>query len=55
MGIAVVIPYVPKLNDAFGFVHPAPTFYGLVAAMVICYMTLVQLGKFVYQRVFHEW
>lgn len=55
LSIDWILPYIPGLNSAFGFVHLDPLMYAFVAGIVFGYCTLVQLVKIVYQRVWREW
>jgi P-type Mg2+ transporter len=47
--------YIPTLSSALQMQHPHPTFYGFLVPILISYMLLVQLMKFIYKRVHKEW
>lgn len=53
--IAMVIPWIPKVNKALKFETPEPEFYAFVAAICVMYTGLVQVGKTIYVRTFKEW
>lgn len=55
LGVALALPYIPKLGDLLGFVHLDATFYGFLAVIVVLYCTLVQLVKTGYQQIWKEW
>jgi Mg2+-importing ATPase len=50
VAIAAVIPYIP-LGTYFGFVPPPAQFYGILAAMVLIYLVIVEVTK----KGFYRW
>lgn len=54
-GIAIAIPYMPKVNTALRLVPPEPVFFAYLAAMITCYALVVHVAKTVYQLAFKEW
>lgn len=53
--IGIVLPYLPGLSEALGFVRPADSFLGFLAAEIVLYCVLVQGVKMVYKKLFHKW
>ena len=53
--IAMVVPYIPGLNNALRMGTPVREFYGFLVVMVIAYALLVHIAKTIYQRTFNEW
>jgi Mg2+-importing ATPase len=49
VAVAAVLPLTP-LAHVLGFAHPPWTFYAALAAMVVAYLALVELGKRVFFR-----
>ncbi|KAG2043361.1 Mg-transporting ATPase [Suillus americanus] len=54
-GIAISIPYMPKINTALQLTPPEPIFYSYLLAMVIGYALVVHVAKTFYQLAFKEW
>ena len=54
MLLGLVLPYIPGISHAFGFVHPKPTFYGFLAAELILYCVEVQLLKMLYIKLWKK-
>jgi len=52
--VGIAIPYSP-LGRAEEMEHPYPMFYAFLVGILICYMTLVQIVKMIYIRLFKEW
>jgi len=55
MAVGFALPYIPPLRRALGFVRPADSFVGFLAAELALYCLEVQLLKVVYVRVFKTW
>jgi Mg2+-importing ATPase len=55
MAIGIALPYIPGLSTAFGFVHPAPSFYGFLTAAALAYCLEVHLLKMLYVKIFKKW
>jgi len=53
--IGVVIPFIPPLAHAFGFVRPRNSFLGFLALEIIFYCFEVQAVKMLYIRIFKTW
>ncbi|KAG0700830.1 Mg-transporting ATPase [Suillus ampliporus] len=54
-GIAIAIPYIPKVNTALHMTPPEPVFFAYLAAMVAGYALVVHIAKTLYQLAFKEW
>ncbi|KAG1751439.1 Mg-transporting ATPase [Suillus paluster] len=54
-GIAIAIPYIPKVNTALQLTPPEPLFFAYLSAMVIGYALVVHVAKTLYQLAFKEW
>ncbi|KAL1998886.1 hypothetical protein VTN02DRAFT_5423 [Thermoascus thermophilus] len=53
--VGFVLPYIPSLSHALGFVRPANSFLGFLAAELALYGLEVQVLKMVYVRIFKVW
>jgi len=51
----MAIPYIPKVNTAFGMMAPLPEFYGFLAAIFVAYALLVHIVKVLSRPVIREW
>ncbi|KAG1890145.1 Mg-transporting ATPase [Suillus subluteus] len=54
-GIAIAIPYMPKVNTALQLTPPEPIYYSYLLAMVVGYALVVHVAKTIYQLAFKEW
>jgi len=45
VGVALVIPFVPKLGELFGFEAPPFSFYAILAVLIGAYLMLVEIVK----------
>lgn len=54
-GIAIAIPYMPKVNTALKLTPPEPMFYAYLVGMIFGYATIVHIVKTLYQLAFKEW
>ncbi|KAG2340873.1 Mg-transporting ATPase [Suillus weaverae] len=54
-GIAIAIPYMPKVNTALSLTPPEPMFYAYLVAMIAGYALVVHVAKTFYQLAFKEW
>jgi len=55
MAVGLVLPYILPLHHALGFVRPANSFLGFLAAELMLYCLEVQIVKWVYIKVFKTW
>lgn len=55
VGVALALPLVPVLADAFSFVAPPAAFYPWLVLIVLAYCLLTQMVKALYIRRWHEW
>ena len=53
--LGLALPYIPRIAPALGMQEPKPTFYGLLAAILVSYVLLVQIVKTIYRRLYKEW
>ncbi|KAG1869772.1 hypothetical protein C8R48DRAFT_699663 [Suillus tomentosus] len=54
-GIAIAIPYIPKINTALKLTPPDPLFYAYLLGMIAGYALVVHIAKTLYQLAFKEW
>lgn len=54
-GIAIAIPYMPKVNTALHLTPPEPIFFTYLLAMITGYALVVHVAKTLYQLAFKEW
>ena len=55
IAVAIALPLVPVLADAFSFMAPPAAFYPWLVAIVAAYCLLTQAVKVLYIRRWHEW
>lgn len=53
--IGVVIPNIPRLNDALQMTSPPGVYYGFLVAILVAYMLLLQTAKKLYMTHFQSW
>ncbi|KIK46770.1 hypothetical protein CY34DRAFT_800114 [Suillus luteus UH-Slu-Lm8-n1] len=54
-GIAIAIPYMPKVNTALHLTPPEPIFFAYLLGMITGYALVVHVAKTIYQLAFKEW
>ncbi|KAG1790502.1 Mg-transporting ATPase [Suillus plorans] len=54
-GIAIAIPYIPKINTALQLTPPDPLFYAYLLGVIAGYALVVHIAKTLYQLAFKEW
>jgi Mg2+-importing ATPase len=45
VGVALVIPFIPKIGELFGFEAPTFSFYVILAGLIVAYLILVEIVK----------
>lgn len=54
-GVALMLPNVPSIASLLSMTAPPDNFYGFMAAILVCYVTLTQVAKHFYIRAFKHW
>ncbi|AZZ65454.1 magnesium-translocating P-type ATPase [Metamycoplasma phocicerebrale] len=54
VGIITAMPYIPKMNSYLSLAPLPPIFYAWLAMFLGIYITLVQITKIIYKKVYHE-
>jgi len=45
VGVALVIPFIPRFGALFGFEAPPLSFYAILAGLIVAYLMLVEIVK----------